>query len=66
MPTNVDTDYWQETSQARPQNAAHPLAVFNPGECGAWIATLRALRALPDSGAYRRPSSARLHDAETD
>jgi|GEM_PF-4220100 len=35
---------------------SHPLALFSPGECGAWVDTLRALRALPDQrGRTRAP-----------
>ncbi len=60
----ADPEFWLETSQLRPQASAHPLAVFDPGECGAWIETLRALRALPYSTARPRPPRNREQDAD--
>lgn len=46
----MQLDDWPEAAYtyarvARPRN---PLGVFDPHECGAWVDTLRALRALPN------------------
>jgi hypothetical protein len=60
----AEPEFWLETSQLRPQASAHPLAVFDPGECGAWVDTLRALRALPNSTARPRPPRGRDTDAD--
>lgn len=60
----AEPDFWLEASRTPPQATAHPLALFNPGECGAWVATLRALRALPDSALHPRPPRKRDQDID--
>jgi hypothetical protein len=52
MPIVPDPDYWTiipAAAQDRPLVRINPLAFLNPGECGAWVATLQALRALPNT-----------------
>jgi len=51
----AELEYWITTPDAEPRRVgrANPLAFFNPGECGAWVVTLRALRALPSTSTTR-------------
>lgn len=46
----IEFDEWPEAAYtpAHPVRPTHPLGVFDPRECGAWVDTLRALRALPN------------------
>ncbi|HEY6943345.1 hypothetical protein [Dokdonella sp.] len=46
----IEFDEWPEAAHthAHAARSTHPLGVFDPRECGAWIDTLRALRALPN------------------
>ena len=62
----AELEYWITAPDSEPRRVGrvNPLAFFNPGECGAWIATLRALRALP-STAISRPAS-NIAATETD
>lgn len=56
MHSTTYVDYWADSSPSHPhRNGAHPLALFDPAECGAWVATLRALRAMPDSTLHPPP-----------
>ncbi|HEU4663196.1 MAG TPA: hypothetical protein VFS55_04125 [Dokdonella sp.] len=50
MHAAIELDDWPEAAHARARTAraSHPLGVFDPHECGAWVDTLRALRALPN------------------
>lgn len=50
MHAAIELDDWPDAAHARARiaRARHPLGVFDPHECGAWVDTLRALRALPD------------------
>jgi hypothetical protein len=60
MPTVPDHDYWTIAPAAtsdRPPGRTNPLAFLNPGECGAWVATLQALRALPNTSLVPPPRS---------
>lgn len=51
----TELEYWIATPDAEPRRVGreNPLAFFNTGECGAWVATLRALRALPSASTAR-------------
>ena len=52
MPTVPEQDYWTPLpadADERPRGRINPLAFLNHGECGAWVATLQALRALPST-----------------
>jgi len=52
MPTIPEQDYWTPlpaVADDRPLGRVNPLAFLNHGECGAWVATLQALRALPST-----------------
>ena len=69
MPTAPDLDYWTILPVAahdRPAGRINPLAFFNPGECGAWVATLQALRALPSAAARPRSPEPAHDDAQAD
>lgn len=63
----IEFDEWPEGAQT-PVHAArstHPLGVFDPRECGAWVDTLRALRALPNRARVPgAPAASTLHDAD--
>jgi hypothetical protein len=59
MQAITELEYWTaDVDERAGRMEAHPLALFNACECGAWIETLRALRALP------RPHRARIDRAE--
>ncbi|TCO38866.1 hypothetical protein [Dokdonella fugitiva] len=61
----IEFDEWPEAAHtpAKAPRSTHPLGVFDLHECGAWVDTLRALRALPNratanhatASAMRRP-----------
>jgi hypothetical protein len=60
MPTVPEQDYWiplPAVANDRPLGRINPLAYLNPGECGAWVATLQALRALPSTSIVPSRSS---------
>jgi hypothetical protein len=63
----AELEYWITTPDAEPRRVGrvNPLAFFNPGECGAWVATLRALRALPSTSTARNaPYNAPADEAD--
>jgi hypothetical protein len=68
MPTVPDLEYWTTApavTHDRPLGRVNPLAFLNPGECGAWVATLQALRALPSTPvAPPRRSGVAAEDAQ--
>ena len=56
----IEFDEWPEAAhtQSHAARSTHPLGVFDPRECGAWIDTLRALRALPNRARGPAPAGA--------
>jgi hypothetical protein len=69
MQAVADLDYWTQAlhATARTTSYVNPLEVFNEGECGAWVATLRALRALPSQRkAPRAPADRAIEQAGID
>jgi len=67
MPTIPEQDYWTPLpADDRPRGRINPLAFLNHGECGAWVAALQALRALPSTSFVppRFPARAPGDDAD--
>jgi hypothetical protein len=62
----IEFDEWPEAAHthAHAARSTHPLGVFDPRECGAWIDTLRALRALPNR--VRAPGTVRANEDRAD
>ena len=62
----IEFDEWPEAAHthAHAARSTHPLGVFDPRECGAWIDTLRALRALPNRA--RGPGTVRASEDRAD
>jgi len=69
MPTVPEQDYWTPlpaVADDRPLGRINPLAFLNHGECGAWVATLQALRALPSTSFVPSRLPARAPDEDAD
>jgi len=65
----IEFDEWPEAAHTHAHTArsTHPLGVFDPRECGAWIDTLRALRALPNrTRVPGTPAASTLRETDPD